>query len=105
DPHEGDERPVEGVEVLSVTAPVEGLEVLEPAQRLRRHRALHRVEAALRRPERREVDPRGLAVGQEGTSRITEVPGDVVEVAEHVTSRTRDVAVPGRDGSLVQELP
>ena len=71
----------------SVAAPVHGAVVHQAAQCLRRHRALHRMEAGqerVRLPGRRR---------NEGARGIAEIPAEMVRVAEDVAARARLVAV------------
>ena len=103
--------------VGTVAAPVHGAAAVHPAQRLRRHRALHGMEvgqharAVDRRRQREdagvdgdaELDRDGVALHR--VVRVAQIPRQVVHVAEDVAARARRLAVARRLDGVVQERP
>ena len=73
----------------------------EAAQRLRDHRALHRVEAWSGSP----LPWCGCGFGVTTSSGIAEIPAEAVEVAEDVAARARRLAVARGQHGVVEERP
>src|SRR5262249_34364203 len=98
----------------AAAAPVHRSPDAHPAQRLRRHGAVHRVEGAGRA---RDADTRAATAHAQAasrgtdccsghrTERIAQIPREAVEVAEDVAARARRVAVPGGVAPVVEEGP
>ena len=111
-PREGDverlegEVLVEGVRIArhlaagAIAAPVHRPAVRHAAQGLRRHRALQRMErlATADRADRVRIQVHGV-VG------IAEIPGETVEVGEHVAARARRLAVARGEARVVEHRP
>src|SRR5690349_14235710 len=89
-------RPLSSGAAGAVAAPVHGTVARHAAQALRGHGALHGMEDRLHGLARDDVEQ----LGDEGAGivdrlavRVAEVPGQAVEVAEHVAARAGGVAV------------
>ena len=116
---EGDDEVAEGLvlvvgrgaeeAVAAVSAPVHRTAVLHAAERLGRHRALHRVEdvgltdavQSRRRDRRLKLDQHRI-VGQHVVG-IAEIPPDMVHVPEDMTRGARGFAVARADSRVVEE--
>ena len=79
--------------VDAIAAPVQRAVGRHAAQRLRRHRALHRMEG---RRSRQERDRLRLRCSADRGVGVAEVPGQAVEVAEDVAARAGGLAVARR---------
>jgi hypothetical protein len=96
------ERDVELAEVVLLAAPVERLVADDALQRLRRHRALHRVPAEMHAP--------GAATWQTSSNasttpgRVAEIPRSAVAAAIDVARRARNVTEARREIRIEEEL-
>ena len=90
----------------AVAAPVHRAVVGHPAQALRRHRTLHRLEDGIHGLPRDQVEQGAgerPGVVEQRPVRVAEIPRQAVEIAEHVAGRAGRVAVARRDRGVVEE--
>jgi hypothetical protein len=104
-PEQRVEGGIEGLEVAPIAAPVEGLEAPQAPERLRRHRALHRIEGGSGGRDGAESQPWLHAVRQQAPGGIPEIPREAVEACEDMTRRARLVAVARAGSGVVEEMP
>ena len=90
----------------AIAAPVHRAVIGQAAQALRHHRALHRVGDGIEGLPRDQVDQdagKRPGVVEHRRVRVAQIPGQAVEVAEHVAARTGRVAVARRERCVVEE--